>query len=313
METSAARNPPSPTPSESGFLFSTFPVQPTPRASDSGAHYEMNATLSPSRQSSTASSFKRTGSAVSPVPIATSSPPGDVLTSSQIELRSVAFFGRTLAEYAQFFALDVPALKGRSVLDVAAGPSSFTAEACKRGIDAVAVDPLYGCRADALAQHVQIDYRAMFSQMRAKPELFRFRSFASIDEAEESRRTAAQRFLADYAAQFVHNRYIGAALPLLPFLDRAFDVVLCAHFLFLYAKQFDFAFHVEACRELVRVSRDEVRIHPIVGMNGKRYPQLKDLRATLAADGIASEIVRVDYAFFAGADEMLVLRRAEAR
>jgi hypothetical protein len=258
----------------------------------------MNSTLSPSPSSSRTTSL----SPPPPSPIARE--------PAQIELRSVAFFGRTLAEYAQFFALDLPALKGRSVLDVAAGPSSFTAEACKRGIDAVAVDPLYGCRADALAQHVNIDYRAMFSQMRAKPELFRFRSFASIDEAEESRRTAAARFLTDYAAHFVHNRYIGAALPQLPFLDRAFDVVLCAHFLFLYAKQFDFAFHVEACRELVRVSRDDVRIHPIVGPGGRRYPQLKELRATLAVDGIASEIVKVDYEFFAGADEMLVLRRA---
>ena len=235
---------------------------------------------------------------------------GQPLLESSLELRTASFFGRTLAEYAQFFALDLAALKGKSVLDVAAGPSSFTAEACKRGVDAVAVDPLYGCRAEALGQHVQIDYRAMIAQMRAKPELFRLRSFASLDEAEESRRTAAQRFLADYAAHFVHNRYIGAALPQLPFLDRAFDVVLCAHFLFLYAKQFDFAFHLAACRELVRVSRDDVRIHPVVGLGGKRYAQLGELRKALAGDGIASEIVRVDYEFFAGADEMLVLKRA---
>ncbi|MGC4074694.1 MAG: methyltransferase domain-containing protein [Nibricoccus sp.] len=197
------------------------------------------------------------------------------------------------------------------MLDVAAGPSSFTAEACKRGIDAVAVDPLYGCRPEALAAHVAMDYRAMFAQMRTKPQLFRLnKTFMSIDEAEESRRTAAARFLADYEAQFVHNRYVGASLPQLPFLDRAFDVVLCAHFLFLYAKQFDFAFHVEACRELVRVSRDEVRIHPVLGLSGKRYAQLKELRATLLGNGITSEIVPVDYEFFAGADEMLVLRRA---
>ncbi|ATC63474.1 methyltransferase [Nibricoccus aquaticus] len=232
-------------------------------------------------------------------------------SASSLELRSVSFFGRTLAEYAQFFALDIAALKGKSVLDVAAGPSSFTAEACKRGVDAVAVDPLYGCRPDALAAHVAIDYRAMFAQMRTKPGLFRLgKAFASIDEAEESRRAAAARFLADYEAQFVHNRYVGTALPQLPFLDRAFDVVLCAHFLFLYAKQFDLSFHVEACRELVRVSRDEVKIHPVLGLGGKRYAQLKELRAALAADRIVSEIVRVDYEFFAGADEMLVLKRA---
>ncbi len=228
----------------------------------------------------------------------------------ELEVPSVAFFGRTLAEYAQFFAIEPNSLKGLSVLDVAAGPSSFTAEACRRGVDAVAVDPLYGCTPKALAAHVQIDYRRMLAQMRAKPQLLRFKSFGSIDEAEASRRSAAERFLADYEQQFVHNRYIGAALPLLPFLDGAFDLVLCAHLLFVYAKKFDFTFHLEACRELVRVSRDEVRIHPLVGLGGKKYVELDRLRSTLAEVGILSEVVPVDYEFFKGADSMLVLRRS---
>ncbi|MFT3869224.1 MAG: class I SAM-dependent methyltransferase [Nibricoccus sp.] len=227
----------------------------------------------------------------------------------ELDVPSIAFFGRTLAEYAQFFSLDIDALDGLSVLDVAAGPSSFTAEACRRGADAVAVDPLYGCTLQALSAHVQIDYRRMIEQMRTKPELLRFRSFKSIDEAESSRRTAAERFLADYEQHFVHNRYIGAALPQLPFLDGAFDLVLCAHFLFVYAKKFGFEFHLEACRELVRVSSDEVRIHPVVGLGGKTYAELDRLRSVLDAEGIESEVVPVEYEFFKGTDSMLVLKR----
>jgi len=228
----------------------------------------------------------------------------------ELEVPSVSFFGRTLAEYTQFFAIDPNALKGLSVLDVAAGPSSFTAEACRRGADAVAVDPLYGCTLATLSAHVQIDYRRMLAQMRAKPQLLRFRSFGSIDEAEASRRSAAERFLVDYEQHFVHNRYLGAALPQLPFLDGAFDLVLCAHLLFVYEKRFDFSFHMEACRELVRVSRHEVRIHPVIGLGGKPYAGLGRLRAALADEGITSEIVPVDYEFFAGSDSMLVLKRA---
>lgn len=232
-----------------------------------------------------------------------------LLSAPEIVAPSFAFFGRTLAEYCQFFSLDLAALKGRSVLDVAAGPSSFTAEACKRGVDAVAVDPLYGCTVDTLSQHVAIDYRAMIAQINAKPHLFRLKTFASLDEAELSRRSAAERFLTDYTAHFVHGRYIGAALPLLPFFDRAFDVVLCAHLLFVYSKQLDFDFHLAACRELVRVSRNDVRIHPIVGTNGRKYPELGRLRIALAEAGIDSEIVDVDYEFFAGSDSTLILRR----
>ena len=233
-----------------------------------------------------------------------------LLAPPELEVPSIAFFGRTLAEYAQFFALDPEALDGLSVLDVAAGPSSFTAEACRRGADAVAVDPLYGSTLSTLSTHVEIDYRRMISQLRAKPELVRFRSFGSLDEAELSRRSAADRFLTDYTQHFVHNRYIGAALPQLPFLDGAFDLVLCAHFLFVYAKRFDLAFHLEACRELVRVCSDEVRIHPLVDLAGRQYAELDTLRLALETEGIASEIIPVDYEFFRGCDSMLVLKRA---
>jgi SAM-dependent methyltransferase len=230
-------------------------------------------------------------------------------TTTEIDLPSVSFFGRTLAEYSQFFDLDIAAWRGRSVLDVAAGPASFTAEAFRRGVDAVAVDPLYGCPADALATHVELDYTHMFSQMRAKPHLLTFRSFASIDAAELDRRAAAARFLADYESGFLHNRYVGGRLPQLPFFDGAFDLVLCAHLLFVYARRFDFDWHLAACRELVRVSAGEVRIHPLCGVDGRPYPRLAALRRELRESGISSSVQRVDYEFFSGSSSMLVLKR----
>lgn len=254
--------------------------------------------------------------------------------SSEIELPSISFFGRSLDEYVRFFSLDIEELRGRPVLDVAAGPSSFTAEACRRGIDAVAVDPLYGSTPATLATHVQLDYAKMFAQMRAKPRLFKLGAtrsdraqtvdrgaasrtgtrasayFSSIDAAEVERRAAAQRFLADYEAHFVHSRYIGASLPKLPFFDDAFDLVLCAHLLFTYSGMFDFDWHLAACRELARVSAGEVRIHPVCGLDGRRYSELARLRRELLARGIRSEVVDVDYEFFVGSDSMLVLNPA---
>ena len=253
---------------------------------------------------------------------------------AEIELPSISFFGRSLDEYVRFFSLDIDELRGRPVLDVAAGPSSFTAEACRRGIDAVAVDPLYGSTPESLATHVQLDYTRMFAQMRAKPRLFKVgpslrqrgiadlvrtpaRSaassslyFGSIDEAETERRAAAQRFLADYEAHFVHNRYVGASLPKLPFLDGAFDLVLCAHLHFTYARHFDFNWHVAACRELARVSAGEVRIHPVCGPDGRQYGELTQLQRELRTCGVRSAVVDVNYEFFAGSDSMLVLNPA---
>lgn len=253
----------------------------------------------------------------------TLAPSRPVAVSTAIDLPSVSFFGRSLAEYTRFFAFDPAAWRDRDVLDVAAGPASFTAEACARRINAVAVDPLYGCPPGTLAAHVQIDYARMFAQIRAKPRLFRLGApaagragprarpfFASFAAAEADRSGAAQRFLADYEAHFVHNRYVGGSLPRLPFLDGTFDLVLCAHLLFTYAAYFDFDWHLAACKELVRVSAGEVRLHPVVSTDGRTYAGLPRLRRELKTAGIACELVRVDYEFFVGANSMLVLRKA---
>ncbi len=228
-------------------------------------------------------------------------------STTAMELPAVSFFGRTLEEYTRFFTLDLAALRGRAVLDVAAGPASFTTEAYRRGIDAVAVDPLYHQPQAALAAQIREDYARMFLQMRSKPRLFRLKAFASLAEAEADRRAAASRFLADYEGNVRHGRYVRAALPLLPFLDGAFDLVLCAHLLFIYAARFDFDWHLAACVELARVSNGEVRIHPVCGADGKPYAQLDRLRLELGGLGITSAVVRVNYEFFVGSNSMLVL------
>ena len=150
----------------------------------------------------------------------------------------------------------------------------------------------------------------MRAQMRARPRLFKLKNFPSLAAAEADRRLAAQRFLADFEAQRFYGRYVGASLPHLPFFDGTFDLVLCAHLLFTYAGRFDFDWHLAACKELVRVSAGEVRLHPVVGTDGRTYPGLPRLRRELKAAGIASELVRVDYEFFVGTDTMLVLKRA---
>lgn len=238
--------------------------------------------------------------------------PPIVPVSSSFELSSVAFFGRSLAEYAAFFPLNLETLRGCAVLDVASGPSAFTAGATRLGVRATAVDPLYGCAPATLAAHVRLDYARVIARMHERPENFRFKSFASIEDAGIDRHAAAETFLADYEAGFLDNRYVGGSLPRLPFADASFDLVLCAHLLFIYEKLFDYGFHLAACRELVRVSRGEVRIHPVCGADGRPYGELARLRKDLAAGGIASAVVEVDYEFFRGSETTLVLNGRRA-
>ena len=55
---------------------------------------------------------------------------------------TILLTSRSFAEYIAFFNLDPNKLPGR-IVDVSAGASSFVAEATRRGVDALAVDPAY--------------------------------------------------------------------------------------------------------------------------------------------------------------------------
>lgn len=214
----------------------------------------------------------------------------------------VPFIGRSLAEYAQRFALDVAALKGRDVLDVGAGPSSFTAEAAARRVNAVALDPLYGDPGGLLRERIAQDYARAYVPGRLRVRRLRPPGFSSLAAAESEHRAAAERFLQDYEAHFAHGRYVSGSLPQLPFFDGTFDLVLCAYLLFSDPVRFDFEWHLAACRELVRVSVDTARIYPLCTSDGRTYPGLARLRRELRAAGISSQV--------AGTDALLVLRRA---
>jgi SAM-dependent methyltransferase len=232
------------------------------------------------------------------------------LASVQPELPSVSFLGRSLAEYCQFFALELPAFRGRDVLDVGGGSSSFTAEACARKINAVAVDPSYGCSPGVLATQLRLDSEHRVAELRHKPRTSRASTLAALPTAEIDYQGATQRFLADYETHFISNRYVCGSLPRLPFFDGTFDLVLCSHLLFFQSSRFDYDWHLAACRELVRVTVEEVRIFPLGGADGRTYPALARLRRELRESGIATTVQAVDYEFHAGRNSMLVLRSA---
>jgi ubiquinone/menaquinone biosynthesis C-methylase UbiE len=117
---------------------------------------------------------------------------------------------------------------------------------------------------------------------------------------------AADRFLQDVS--IAPERYVAGSLPELPFEDERFDVVLCSHLLFTWADKYDRDWHLAALRELVRVSRREVRIFPLVNQgSGEPVEFLPDLLEALRP--VTSEIRKVPYEFQVGADQMLVLTR----
>ncbi len=228
---------------------------------------------------------------------------------ASLDLPEIAFFGRSFSEYLLFLGLRPHDLTGRRVLDCAAGPSAFTADAASRGIEVIAVDPRYHLGEAALRLNAEDECKRMFDRIRANPSLISNRTFASIEAAAGDRRAAVERFLGDYYVGVAVGRYRHGALPALPFGDGAFDLAICAHLLFVYDHLLDLEFHIAAARELCRVARDEVRLHPVVNRGGQTSTLLAPMREALAAEGIRSELVDVDYTFFKGTDRTLVLRR----
>lgn len=141
--------------------------------------------------------------------------------------------------------------------------------------------------------------------VRAHADEYSWTFFADPDDHQRHRRQAVDRFVADSREN--PQRYVGARLPSLPFADRSFDLVLSSHLLFCYADDLDYDFHLRAINELVRVSRIEVRIFPLVPMGSAQlYPRLDELRADLLKVGITCGVVEVDYEFQKGANQMLV-------
>src|SRR5438046_10325315 len=72
-------------------------------------------------------------------------------------LDKVVLLGRTLEEYRRYFALDLENLRGKAILDVAAGVSSFCAEASRLGVKVTAFDSIYDLSGNEIRRRCEFD------------------------------------------------------------------------------------------------------------------------------------------------------------
>ena len=104
------------------------------------------------------------------------------------------------------------------------------------------------------------------------------------------------------------QRYLAASLPSLPFADGSFDLALCSHFLFLYSERLDADFHAASVLELCRVAR-QVRIFPLLSLDGRRSPWIEPVCDRLRGAGHVVSLPTVDYEFQRGGNQMMEIRR----
>tara|TARA_R110001599_G_scaffold351421_1_gene583201 strand:- start:534 stop:1157 length:624 start_codon:yes stop_codon:yes gene_type:complete len=195
----------------------------------------------------------------------------------------------------------------KRILGCGDGPASFNVEATGRGCQVTSCDPVYQFQVNEICRRIDEVYPEIMTKMRQDADKYIWASLSSVEHLGEVRMNAMSRFLADFEAGCQQGRYVSASLPSLPFSDSEFDLALCSHYLFLYSDHVDRATHLASMRELCRVAT-EVRVFPVVSLDGEVSKHLDQVMTALSADGIDVSLQPVNYRFQKGATEMLVAK-----
>jgi hypothetical protein len=183
-----------------------------------------------------------------------------------------------------------------TILDCPGGPSSFAHfmnSHSDGNVKVTAVDPEYGKSEGELFAD---GYHDLIAQKKT--------SLQSVGPFAE----AFEEFISDYASADP-GTYVAAKLPSrLPFDDESFDITLSGYLLFVYSPQhdgglglgsnidcenasisdndngFDLAFHRAAIRELLRVTKGEVRIFPAHTMSATNSADRHPFAVTIAEE-----------------------------
>ncbi|WP_299089899.1 SAM-dependent methyltransferase [uncultured Metabacillus sp.] len=227
--------------------------------------------------------------------------------SAKLALERIIFIGRTFEEYMKMFSLSKEELKGKKILDCPAGACSFTAVGNHLGFNVTACDiAYYHSREDLKKKGLQDIEHAMEHMEQVKGN-YVWDCFQNIDTLRKHRLRALNECTDDMKE--ANERYVPVTLPFLPFKDAEFDILLSAHFLFTYADRLNFDFHKNTVTELLRVTKEEVRIFPLVDLEGNRYEHLDKLITDLTQMGFVVEERKVPYEFQVNANSMLMIKK----
>ncbi|MBO9599507.1 MAG: class I SAM-dependent methyltransferase [Cohnella sp.] len=186
---------------------------------------------------------------------------------------------RAFKEYEAMFRLTEADWLAGPVLDVAGGGASFTAHLRGIGIEAYAADPFYAGLTEQVIAEAAKEIEVSSAKIAAGAGAYDWSFYGSPEQHRKLREESLRRFAEDFRSEGARERYVAAALPNLPFADNAFSLVVCSHFLFLYADAFDERFHTAAIEELLRVLKPggQLRIYPLVTLKWEPIPYLTDL------------------------------------
>lgn len=203
-----------------------------------------------------------------------------------LKLESIVPWGRRLWEYRSMFDLSDADLN-RSILGVADGPASFNAELTTLGGRVVSCDPIYAFSAPDIRRRFEETEPRIRRRVEEHPDHYAWKQIPTLDDLLKHRHSALDLFLSDFVRPEARGRYLAAELPRLPFEDKAFDLCLCSHLLFTYHEHLNVQFHMAAVAEMLRVAR-EVRLYPLIGLDGVRAPGVDSILRQFNAHEVPS-------------------------
>jgi hypothetical protein len=75
----------------------------------------------------------------------------------------------------------------------------------------------------------------------------------------------------------------------------------------MYDEYLNYEFHKEVIKELIRITSKEIRIFPLVNLKGEKSLFVKELLGDESFSDYKIDIVKVNYEFVKGGNEMLVI------
>lgn len=223
----------------------------------------------------------------------------------------VAMTCRSYDEYERMFSFQSADLQQGAILDIAAGASSFTAGARARGLQAVAVDPMYSLSPKEMETYALKEIEHATQKLATLTLRFNWEYYGSIEQHMANRLQSLKVFMQDYNLDETKKIYFPCSLPQLPFEDDTFSRVFCSHFLFLYADQFDYSFHLQAISEMIRVCRPagEIRIYPLLDLKHRPYAYLDELQSSLQKQGVRLNLLKSELRFIPASTHMLSITK----
>jgi len=223
-----------------------------------------------------------------------------------LDLNRVVLLGRTLDEYQRAFGLELQEWRGKAILDVAAGVSSFTAESRAFGLNVTAFDRIYSATAIDIRARCEHDLEEVTREIGHKP-VYKWDFYKTPLGMRAYRARACQTFLQDFTTHPEH--YVAGELPQTPFADRQFDLTLVSYLIFVYEDQLSYEFHKQTIQELMRITTREIRVYPIVTFEAQPSTTLRKIREAQSFASWNFEIVSTDFEFLRNSNCYLRITR----